>query len=561
MITACESSRPQPERSPPPEPEAQRAAGREWFTDITSEAGLDFVHESGATGSRIVPEITGGGVALFDADNDGDLDIYLTTGHHLLPEGLAAESPVNRLFLQSPEGRFHDATEGSGLGDGGYGQGVAVGDIDNDGDADIYVANFGPDRLYRNGGTGAFDNITAAAGIEVGGWSASATFFDYDRDGYLDLYVAQYVTYDPEKTCFSPKGAIDYCGPKIFPPAPDVLLHNNGDGTFTDVTAAAGISSISSAGLGVVAGDFNEDGWQDLYVANDGYANQLWINQKDGSFWDEATVRGVSVNLHGRPEAGMGVIAEDLDNDGNTDLFLTHLEVESNTFYRNLGRGLFADATGGSGLGRSSMRFTGFGTAAFDVELDGDLDLVVANGAIRMAEGSSDGNTSPLWQGFVQRNLFYLNDGKGHFALENDLASSFCELLEVSRGLAIGDVDSDGDIDFVLTNIQGPARLYRNDAPRKGHWLSIRARNPLLKRDAIGARVTIHAGELVLTRTIKRGFSYVSSNEPAAHFGLGGAGQVDRIEVGWPDGLKESFQGAPADQALLLTKGAGSSQK
>jgi hypothetical protein len=519
---------------------------------------LHFVHQAGATGELHVPEIMGAGTALFDYDQDGDLDIYLTNGALNLGGAPAPGTPVNHLFRQEPDGRFVDVTVSSGLGDPGYGMGVAVGDIDNDGDLDVYVTNYGPDRLYRNRGDGTFQDVTAGAGIDVDGWSCSAAFFDFDRDGFLDLYVTRYVQYDSEIKCLDQTGRRDYCGPVSYEGTSDVLLHNSGDGSFTDVSEAAGMTEISARGLGVVCEDFNDDGWPDVYVANDAHPNQLWINRGNGTFRDEGFLMGAALNAHGNSEASMGVVAADFDNDADLDLFLTHLVKESNTLYRNLGGGLgFEDATGVTGHGVSSMPYTGFGTAAFDVEFDGDLDLAVVNGRVMHGVPLSVQGVDPPWALYAEPNLFYVNDGTGRFELASVVAGSFHERTEVTRGLAVGDVDSDGDLDLLIGNVQGPARLYRNDAPRKGHWLTIRAIDPRLHRDAIGAVVTVHCGDRRFLRTVSMGFSYLSSSDPRLCFGLGPATRIDRIHIHWPDGLQEEFHTEGVDRALELRRGTG----
>ena len=330
-----------------------------WFTDITDQAGLDFVHQASPVDQLHLPAISAGGAAFLDFDNDGDLDIYLTNGNHVLPEARVVGGPVNRLYRRGDDGRYTDVTAGSGLGDSGYGMGVAVGDFDNDGWVDVYVSNYGPDRLYRNRGDGSFADVTAAAGADVDGFSSSAAFCDFDRDGFLDLYVTRYVDYRPGKLCTGKDGAPDFCGPKSFRPIHDVLLHNEADGTFSDVSETAGIAKTFAAGLGLVCLDADGDGWQDVYVANDAYPNQLWINQGTDaiSFRDDSLILGVAYNLHGQAQAGMGVIADDLDGNGAYDLFLTHLMNEANTLYGNLGRTCagFQDVSGSSGLGPSSM--------------------------------------------------------------------------------------------------------------------------------------------------------------------------------------------------------------
>ncbi len=546
-----------------PEPRASASAstgstGKQWFTEITEQVGIDFKHESGVTGEFHLPEIMGAGAALFDIDGDGDLDIYLTNGNRTLQAMGTAETLHNRLYRQEPDGTFVDVTAQSGLGDGGYGMGAAIGDIDNDGDLDVYVCNFGIDQLYRNEGNGTFRNVTAAAGVDVDGWSTSAAFFDFDLDGHLDIYIARYVEYDPDSPCFDTAGRPDYCSPLVFTPARDVLLHNDGDGTFSDISGPAGIGATAAAGLGVVCDDFNDDGWPDVYVANDAYANNLWINQGGGVFRDDGLLLGAAYNLQGEEEAGMGVTAGDFDNDGDPDLFMTHLGRESNTLLRNLGgsRG-FTDVTGQCGLGPSSMPFTGFGTAALDVELDGDLDLIVANGRVFRRDPVAGTLLPPPWDVYAEPNLFYLNDGSSVFTLLRAPVASLCQPLEVSRGLAVGDIDADGDLDVLLSNVHGPARLYRNDAPREGHWLTVRAVDPRLGRDAIGARICVTAGGRRLYRTIAGALGYISSSQLEAHFGLGDAADVSKIEVRWPDGRRETFGGGRADRAIVLVRGEG----
>jgi len=538
-------------------PTAERPAPQDWFVEVTETVGLDFVHETGAAGAMHLPEIVSGGAALFDFDGDGDLDVYLTNGNFDLGSDAQASRPTNRLYRSEAGDKLTDVTTASGLGDAGYGIGLAVGDVDNDGDPDLYLSNFGRDKLYLNRGDGSFEDVTAAAGIDVGGFSCSAVFCDYDGDGFLDLYVTQYVRYDTQQFCRNSSGQQDYCSPKAFNPAPDVLLHNDGDGTFTDVSRAAGLHALVGAGLGVVCEDFNDDGRPDFYAANDQYPNHLWVNRGDGSFTEHALLYGVAYNQEGRAEAGMGVVAADLDGDEHLDLFVTHLGGQTNTLYANLGDGTFRDDTGAAGLAHSSLPYTGFGTVAFDVELDGDPDLLVANGKVFRGAAHEETSVPRPWSFFAEPNLFYLNLGSGRFEARADLAPALTGPVEVSRALALGDIDNDGDLDLLLANAQGRARLFRNEAPRAGHWLLVRAVDPRLKRDAIGARVTVVAGQTRIVRSITRAYSYLASNDPRAHFGLGPLEDVERIEVRWPDGLRESFDAPGLDRVVTLERGAG----
>ena len=527
--------------------------------DVTAAVGLAFTCETGPIDGHPLARIMGGGVALLDVEGDGDLDLYLVNGAERLEGGGGRPgAAVNRLFLQE-DGRFRDATAGSGLGDDSFGMGVAVGDVDNDGRPDVYVTNYGPDRLYANRGDGTFEDVTAASGVDVPGWSCSATFLDLDRDGWLDLYVTRYVEDDPEKPCHGSSGKRDFCSPKAFQPAYDVLLRNRGDGTFEDVSARSGVASKAAPGLGVVAEDLDDDGWIDLYVANDGHANFLWRNRGDGTFEDVAIQYGVAFNARGAPEASMGVLAEDLDGDLRMDLFCTHLKNESNTLYGNLGTA-FQDRTTTSGMSVASTPFTGFGTVALDVELDGDLDLALVNGRVLAGEVEPGAQPDGPWAAYAEPNQLLLQD-RGHFAPVAAGAEALTGPVEISRGLAAGDLDRDGDLDLVLTNLRGPARVLQNVAPRRGAWLAVRALDPAHGgREALGARVVVEAGGRRFARTVRRASSYLSSSEPVPRFGLGPAGRVERIEVRWPDGAREVFAGCDVDREVVLRRGEGSAE-
>jgi enediyne biosynthesis protein E4 len=553
-----------------------------WFEEVTAEFGIVFIHDVGATGNLYLPELMGGGVAVFDADNNGRLDLYFIQGNRELPHMRAgpqhgslsdADALVNRFYRQRADGTFEDATAQSGLADGGYGMGVAIGDIDNSGFLDVFVTNFGPDQLYRNRGDGTFENITAAAGIDIPSWSCSAAFVDVNRSGWLDLYVTQYLHFVADYRCYDSQGRLGVCPPNAFTPVADVLLRNNGDGTFIDISERSGIASFAGAGLGVVCDDFNDDGWQDIYVANDGYANNLWINQtfaggrgpgRTETFVDRAVVLGVAFNMHGRAEAGMGVIAADLSNTLTLDLFMTHLTNETNTFYRSRGDGTgWEDVTTAAGLALSSMPHTGFGVVAIDTLLRGALDIIVANGRVSHDEPIAGVELSPPWDEFAEPNLYYLNQGSvppsgiGRFSSINGPVSAITGKIEISRGLALGDLDGDGRLDIVVANLQGPPRVYRNVAPRQGRWLMIEAVDPQLNRHAYGARVYVSADGSTQMRTVNPGYSYLSSCDPRVHFGLGNAVRIDWIDVHWPDGLRERFVDLEPDRIVRLIRGQG----
>jgi enediyne biosynthesis protein E4 len=527
-----------------------------YFTDITEKSGLNFVHDAAVDGSYFYPEIMSAGGGFLDYDNDGDLDIYLVNGQR---HGSNQEVPLkNRLYRQERSGDFADVTdEAFGSATTGYGMGIAVGDMENDGDVDLYVTNAGPDQLFQNNGNGTFSDITKKAGINNPGWGSSATFLDFDRDGFLDLYVVNYVVYDPAVTCTDKVGRRDYCGPQGFRGEPDQLYRNNGNGTFTDVSLKSEIGKTVWKGLGVVSADFNNDLYPDIYVANDGEPANLWINQKDGTFKDLGMILGSAVNALGQPEAGMGVAAGDADGDGDLDLFKTHLRNETNTFYRHMGEIGFQDDTAVSNLGAPSLPYTGFGTGFFDYDQDGDLDLAVVNGRVTRGPLLVQRKSPGYWDDYAEPNFLFENEGTGHYRNVSDLGGKFTSDIENSRGLALGDIDNDGDIDLLVTNGGGPARLFRNDVSSKGHWIIVRVR--AWNRDATGAIVSIQESGKRNKRMIQPGYSYLSSNDPRAHFGLGNTTSVDEITVIWPDGKTEIFPRVKADQIITVEKGKGKS--
>jgi hypothetical protein len=538
-----------------------------WFEDITDQAGLDFVHEAGPTGRYFMPQAIGSGAALFDFDNDGRLDIYL------VQNGGPGSGATNRLFRQGPDGRFTDVSKGSGLDIAGYGMGVAVGDVNNDGWPDVLVTQYGGVRLFLNNGDGTFRDVSKGAGLDSLLWATSAAFVDYDRDGWLDLVVVNYVNYDPSVPCANPAGQPDFCTPAVFEGTVTKLYHNLGVGgvgarsaergaralpvQFEDVTLKAGLARVPGPGLGVICADFDGDHWPDIFVANDGEPNHLWINRHDGTFKEEAVLRGVAYNTMGKAEGNMGIALGDVDGDGLFDVFVTHLTEETNTLWKQGPRGMFQDRTGASALNRPRWRGTGFGTVFADFDHAGVLDLAVVNGAVRRKELS--GGTSPdsFWSPYAERNQLFVNDGSGKFRDVSEQNTPFCGAAAVSRALVCGDIDNDGALDLLVTAVAGRARLYRNVAPKRGHWLMVRAVDPVMKRDAYGAEITVQAGGRRWMRCINPGYSYLCSNDPRAHFGLGPAERVDGIHVIWPDGSEEDFPGRAADQLVLIRKGEG----
>jgi enediyne biosynthesis protein E4 len=533
-----------------------------WFEDKTDELGVQFVHDAGKTGKYFMPEIVGSGVAAFDYDNDGLLDLYFLTNG-------GPDSPAtNRLFHQGQDGKFTDVSKGSGLDIPGRNMGVAIGDVNNDGWPDVLVTQYGGIKLFLNNGDGTFSDVTKDAGLDNLFWGSSAAFVDYDRDGWLDLVVVNYVNYDPARWCAGPSSTRDYCGPMAFDPVAARLFHNlgrvpgakPGAVRFKDVSQESGLASRPGPGLGVFCADFNGDHWPDIFIANDGKANHLWINQRDGTFKEEGAQRGIAYNCQGRPEANMGIAIGDVDGDGLFDLFVTHLTTETHTLWKQGPRGLFQDRTAAAGLTAPRWRSTGFGTALGDFNNDGALDLAIVNGKVRREQGvvAPPGEAiDPFWSVYFDRNQLFINDGKGSFRDISEDNPSLCGTGRVGRGLAVASLNNDGALDLIVTNTASRARVYRNVAPQRGHWLLVKAIDPSLHRDAYGAEVTVRAGGQTWMRWINPGYSYLSSNDPRAHFGLGKAGMVDLIEVVWPDGSEEIFPGMEADRLVVLRKGEG----
>ena len=552
--------------SPSPSDSAKQSAAAPpaWFVDRAGESGLDFVHFNGMSGRLYYPEIMGPGVGVLDYDNDGDLDVYLVQGQ-MLGDGVAVGSAVfppaaplmDRLFRNDlvvhEDGRrtlrFTDVTAQSGLDVRTYGMGVATGDIDNDGRTDIYRTGLNGSVLLRNNGNGTFSDVTARSGTgNPGGWGVSASFFDFDRDGRLDLFVGNYLIYSTasDVPCMSVSGRRDYCPPNSYRAQPSRLYHNRGDGRFADVTARALAGGAYGPALGVSTADFDGDGWIDLYVANDGQANQLWINQRNGTFLDRAFLAGAAVSGSGNAEASMGIDAGDYDNDGDEDLFITNWLDQMNTIYVNDGSGGFEERKAATGLGPPSLAKTGFGTAWFDVDNDGWLDLFTANGGVATIEAQARaGDPFPL----RMRDQLYRNRGDGRFDDVSARSGAVFDLTDVGRGVAVGDMDNDGDSDLIVGNAAGRTRLLINDTPQKGYWMGLRLVGTPGRRDMLGARIEVQRPAApTLWRRVRSDGSYASANDPRVLVGLGRDPAPPRVRVHWPDGQVQDLAQIPIDR-------------
>jgi hypothetical protein len=517
-------------------PPASAPAPTEWFTDRAVETGLKFTHFNGMSGEFYYPEIMPPGVALFDYDNDGDLDVFVVQGRMLGKKPLSAakpqpDGPLNsHLFrndLKNGVLHFTDVTAASGIVTNNYAMGVATADFNNDGCVDLYVTELGPNQLFKNNCDGTFTDVSRSSRTDDAGWSVSATFFDYDRDGYVDLFVGNYVDYSTaaNKQCFSLSGSLDYCPPHVYRAAPSHLYHNNHDGTFTDVTAKAGIAREYGPALGAVAADFNGDGWPDLYVANDGQPNQLWINQRDGTFRNTALLAGVALSPEGEAKSSMGIDAGDFDNDGDEDLFITELTGQGHDLYVNDGMGTFSDRSAALGVRLASLPYTGFGAGWIDIDNDGWLDLVTVNGAVTQNIESLARNEPFSLQ---QKKQVFKNVG-GRFEDATKAAGPVFEVPEVSRGLAFGDIDNDGDLDMVVGNDNGPLRLLINNVGSRKHWVGFRV--------PIGSRVVVTASDgRTLSRRSHTDGSYASARDPRVLVGLGDAGGPVKVKIIGPDG-------------------------
>ncbi|HVG54105.1 MAG TPA: CRTAC1 family protein [Vicinamibacterales bacterium] len=523
------------------------------FTDISAAAGVSFRHTNGASPDKHLIETIGSGGLFFDYDNDGWIDIFLVDGGSLANPALTREAR-HRLFRNRGNGTFDDATASSGIRHVDYGMGACAGDYDNDGWVDLYVTHFGPNTLYRNSGKGAFTDVTQTARVGSRSWSTGCAFADLDRDGDLDLIVTSYVSATEKHNPFCGNARLKtraYCHPLRFDPLPSVVYRNDGKGTFTDVSAESGVSALRGNGLGVVIADYDDDSWPEVFVANDSMPNFMFRRSGPWRYEDIALRAGVAVASDGKERAGMGTDAADYDGDGLLDLVVTNLDFESFSLFRGLGNRLFAYATPESGIGAATLPFVGFGTVFLDFDNDGLTDLAFANG--HMLDNASQFRAGAT---HAQRNLLFRNMGMRRFADVTAASGPGFAIEKVSRGLAAGDIDNDGDLDLLVTNNGQSVDLLRNDGS-PGHALLVRLIGTQSNRDGIGARLRLTADARTQVREVKAGSSYLGQNDLRQHFGLGPATRVDRLEVRWPSGRLDVVRDIPADQILTIREGAG----
>jgi len=524
------------------------------FVDIARQAGVVFHHTNGASPDKHLVETMGSGGLFFDYDGDGWPDIFIVDGGSIA-DPAANQRARHRLFHNRGNGTFEDVTDRSGIRHRQYGMGACSGDFDGDGRPDLYVTGYGANTLYRNQGNGVFADVTATAHIGDSRWSTGCAFADLDGDGDLDLWVTNYVDADRAHNPFcgdAKAGVRFYCHPLKFEPLTNTVYRNDGNGVFTDVTAASGVGRLRSNGLGVVIVDYDNDGRPDVFVANDTMPNFLFHNDGNMRFTEKGLVSGIAVAADGRARAGMGIDTGDYDGDGRLDLVITNLDFEMHTLDRGLDRGLFAYASTESGIGFPTLPFVGFGVAFLDYDNDGLLDIAIADGHIL--------DNAPLFRAgstYMQRKLLFRNTTGRHFEETGRMSGPAFAVQRVSRGLAVADIDNDGDLDLLVTNNGQDAELLRNDGGNRGNWLQVRLRGRASNTDAVGARVRVTTGTHTQFRDIKAGSSYLSQNDLRTHFGLGTSTRVDRLEVVWPGGVVESIPGLAANQIVTIQQGKG----
>jgi hypothetical protein len=524
------------------------------FRDVAREAGLDFTHTNGASDKRLLPEIVGAGGLFFDFDDDGWLDVFLVDGGSLADPAVARRAR-HRLYRNRGNGTFEDRTDGSNIRHRDYGMGACAGDVDNDGRIDLYLTNVGPNALYRNAGGGRFVEVPGAGGAGSSLWSTSCAFVDVDRDGDLDLFVTSYVDTSGAKDQFcgfaGPPAVRDYCHPLVYSPSPNVLYRNDGRGRFEDVSRQAGIGPFRGNGLGVAVGDVDDDGWPDVFVANDATPNLLFHNSRNGSFTEVAGLAGVAVAADGKPRAGMGTAFGDFSGTGHLGLVVTNHETEMHSLFQNLGGRLFADVTVRSGVGSATRPYVGFGTVFLDYDNDGRLDLAIVNGhvMVHVSEVRARGT-------LAQRKLLLRNAGERFVNVTREAGPGFA-LEGVGRALASGDVDNDGDLDLLVSNNGGRPNLLRNDGGNSANAVLVRVVGTTSNRSGIGTRLALVTDGRRQVREVQSGSSYLAQNDLRAHFGLGRAGRAGRLEVRWPDGSTEVVDSLEANQLVTVRQGQG----
>ncbi len=521
--------------------------------DATAASRITFVHTDGSSGQRYIPETVSAGLATLDYDGDGWIDIYFVNGAPL-GGAVRGKAPRNELWRNLGNWQFEDVTDKAGVGDAGFGLGVAAADYDNDGDQDIYVNNFGPNVLYRNNGDGTFTNVTELAGVARGHKvGAGAAFVDVDGDGWLDLYVAIYVDFTFENhVTHSTQGFMEYAGPRDYQPLPSVLYRNNGDGTFTDVSDPSGIADHAGSGMGMVCCDFDRDGDSDVFILNDVAGNFLMVNDGSGHFEEAGLASGMAYNLYGDELGSMGVDCGDYDNDGWLDFFMTSYQGELPVLYRNLGNGTFGDVTLASGAGEGAYPYVNWGVGMVDFDNDGFRDLFIGNGHLQDEIDKYDDSTA-----YEAPNLLLRNLGNGRFENVSDRCGDGLSPRRSSRGAVFDDLDNDGDIDAAVLNSRREPTIIRNDSLGGNHWLQIRLRGTRCNRDGVGSQVAIEAGPLRLVDEVHSGRGYQGHFGTRLHFGLGKCDRVDRVEVRWLGGKAEVFENTEVDRLIMLTEGTG----
>jgi hypothetical protein len=537
----------------PPRATEPGAASPVSFTDVTASSAITFVHANGAFGKKYLPETLGSGCAFIDVDGDGWQDLFFVNAKAW--PGRAGTPSYPALYRNNHDGTFTDVTRASGLAVEMYGLGVSAADYDNDGRIDIYVTALESNHLFRNAGGGKFVETTRVAGVADGGFSTSAAWIDYDRDGRLDLFVAHYVEWSPQKDLFCTVDGThkSYCTPESYPGASPTLFRNRGDGTFENATARAGLKDPTCKALGVTVIDFDNDGWPDLFVANDTQPNRLYQNRRNGTFADVAVAAGVAFNEAGVARAGMGVDAADYDRSGRDSIIVGNFSNEMMGLYHNEGNGLFIDEAAVAGIGRPSLLTLTFACFFFDYDLDGWLDIFAANGHV-----ADDIQTVQKRVTYAQPPHLFRNVGRGRFEEVTGQIGRPLQDAVVARGAAYGDYDNDGDLDLLISVNAGRARLLRNDGGNTNHFLTVRTVGTVSNRDGIGARVTVKvSANLAVSRTVKTGSSYLSQSQLAVTFGLGSASSVERVEVDWPSGRKNALTNVRSNQVITIQEGAG----